>query len=665
MKISFSKFKTLGTKIVIMLVLFSIVPIIVSGIISYQTSKNILSKKLETTSKQTIGEVNRGINSYFQNMTNLVEVIARDSDIINSDKEEYEVHAKELLNNINLTDESIINVYVATEKGTFFVDPYVELPDGYDHKTKDWYKDALAKQKEIIITNPYVDTATGKMVVSITGAIVKDEVAIGVAGIDIDLTILSKSLSDISIGDTGYMYITDRDGILIAHNNSDLIGTDTVTTLSYWEEAKTNEHGFASYEYEGDKKFASYDTSEVTGWKVIAAMNYSELSKDTAVINNTIFTIVIVTIIAAIIISFLFSTPISRNIKALLTAFHSLAQGDLNTRVKIKSLDEFQLLGENFNTMAHDIKKVIRNVSEASNTVLETSITLSNMAEETNASISEVSRAAEEVARGATEQAQNSSDGAASVIELSEELESIQKSTDYMNTLSTNANDLTIQGLHQIESLAEKSDLTMQSTAKVSQLVFETSESMKQIDAISNTIDAITAQTNLLALNASIEAARAGESGKGFAVVANEIRKLAEQSKNSTVKIKAIVEDIDQKTSLSVEAMEITNNNVKEQVMLVNETQNIFRDIKEAVQNLSDKVAMIKNNISEINDKKENIVGQIENISAISEESASATEEVTASTEQINLTMNEITKHTVDLQLLSNQLQERINAFKF
>jgi methyl-accepting chemotaxis protein len=231
--------------------------------------------------------------------------------------------------------------------------------------------------------------------------------------------------------------------------------------------------------------------------------------------------------------------------------------------------------------------------------------------------------------------------------------------------MAINATDLTKQGLNRVEELKEKSDSTMSATSKVSELVYETSERMKQIDAISDTIDAITAQTNLLALNASIEAARAGESGKGFAVVAGEIRKLAEQSKASTVRIKSIVEDISNKTAQSVDAMRITNQNVIDQVDLVEGTQSLFNEIKDAVHILAEKVNEIKQNSEEIADQKNNIVLQIENISAISEESASATEEVTASTEQITVTMDEITQQTVELQNLSEQLKEKINSFKF
>lgn len=140
---------------------------------------------------------------------------------------------------------------------------------------------------------------------------------------------------------------------------------------------------------------------------------------------------------------------------------------------------------------------------------------------------------------------------------------------------------------------------------------------------------------------------------------------MAKQSKASTVEIKKIIEDINQKTQLSVEAMGITNKNVKEQVELVSQTQRLFNEIMDAVLVLSEKVSEIKISTGEIAVYKENVVHQIENISAVSEESASATEEVTASSEQISATMDEITQHALELHRLSEKLQERINSFTF
>lgn len=659
-----NKIISLRRKIVIMLLFISIIPTAFIGSTSYYTSRNILNRKLETTSQQTINEITRGLDNYFSSMSNLVDIFSNDSRVIGVDKKSNHAMVRELMNNINTTDDNIINLFVGTEKGVFLADPDVELPESYDHKASSWYKTSIESPDKIHISSPYTDTGSGNLVVSISGAVKNDGQIIGVAGLDLDLSSLSSSLSDIKVGAKGYLSIVDVNGVVISNPDSSLIGTDYFSSVSYWEQIRSREQGFTTYKDKGEDYFITYGTSE-TGWKSIAILTETELTEDTSVIAINASIVLLAIMIIAIIIAFVFSKPISSNVNNLLLSFRQFANGNLKTSATVNSNDEFKLLSDSFNEMASTISKLINNVSDSSITVLDTSIVLSNVSEETNASINEVARAVEEVAKGATEQAQNSVDGAESIADLSMELTLIQKATEIIDSLSKDANRFTLNGLDQVEALTQKSDLTMNSSDSVTKLVFETNESMKQIDDISDTISKITEQTNLLALNASIEAARAGETGRGFAVVADEIRKLAEQSKTSTAMIKVIVEEISNKTDLSVKAMNSTNQNVKEQLALVIKTREVFQDIMAAVQTLSEKVSEIKNNISGISDKKEHIVDQIENISAISEEAASATEEVTASTEQIAATMDDITTHASELKNLSELLQEQLNIFKF
>lgn len=659
-----SRLKTLKAKIIIMLILASLAPVLITGISSYMSARNILNNKLETTSSQTIQEITRGLENYLNAMSNMVYILAKDDNIINADDEQSLNLAKELILNMKESDESIVNAYVGTEQGLFYVHPMEGLPEGFDPRERDWYKDAIQNSNKVIITDPYVDTGSGSIVISMVRSVLDGTQTVGVAGIDIDLASLSRSYAEIKIGDSGYIFITDRNGNLISHPDTSLLGTDAIAELSLWTEIEGENQGFASYVYSEEDRFASYDTSELTGWKIVATMGYAELGNDISIIRNVLGISMFVIAVISIITALLFSRPISRNIKKLVESFEHLSKGDLTGILDIRSTDEFQLLRNHFNTMAGDISKLIGSIYEASDMVLDNSISLSNMTEECNASITEVTRAIEEVAIGASEQAKNSTEAAMNVSELAEKLDLIEDSTNIMGSLSKNANSLTVRGLTNVNALIDKSGATMKSTIEVSELVYETSESIKHINEISNTIDAITAQTGLLALNASIEAARAGESGKGFAVVAEEIRKLSDQSKASTIEIKNIIEDINEKTALSVEAMEATTENVKEQEELVMQTREAFREIADAVTSLSNKVTEIQSSTNEIIEKKDRIVDQIENISAISEETASATEEVTASSQEITATMDNISKSAVELQELSHQLQKRLNSFK-
>lgn len=656
--------KSLRAKIMIMLIAISMVAVFSTGMSTYLISNNLLQTKLEKTSGQMVQETTRELDSYIKSLSGIVRILAMDTDIKNADNEVNLNNAKELVGNVRANDESILTIYVGTEKGLFYTDPDAQLPEGFDHRARDWYKEAIASPEKTIVTEPYIDAATGTFVVSIVNAVTHHDEVVGVVGMDISLTQFAESLSRITIGNTGYIYVADKNGILITHKDESLIGTDTAARQTLWSEMSGQEEGFLSYTFEEEKKFSVYDTSELTGWKVVAAMDYAELTNDTSVLKNALWIIQIAAAVIAVIIALLFSNAIVKNTKLLVGEFGRLAQGDFTASVKIKSKDEFNTLGTNFNNMVEKISGLFKEINEAATTVLDTSVTLSNVAEETNASIGEVAKAVDEIAQGATEQAQNASEGAMSVVDLSESLDIILAYVNEMNNLSGDTKRLTMEGLESVKILIGNSGSTMESTNRVSELVSETKESVTQIDEISNVIDEITEQTNLLALNASIEAARAGEHGKGFAVVADEIRKLAEESKESTVKIKMIVREIDEKAVLSVEAMQKTSENVKEQTVLVEQTQNAFQEIIRAVTSLSEKISEVRNGTVKTGEKKEHIVTQIENISSISEETASATEEVTASTEQLAEAVDEIARSAGNLHSLSKELQEKLTIFK-
>ncbi len=660
------KLQSIRVKLIVILLLICLVPVAGMGITIYSQSKSILRDKLETTSRQTILEVNRGIDNYFIGMSKSVELLSNNINIVEAeDKEEYFKFAKILMTDVKNSDEDILNVFMGTEKGKFHIYPDVNTDANYDYKSRPWYKLAMENKGQLVITPPYKSTTTGENVVTVAKTIEKNNNVVGVIGLNVSLKNLSDGLSEIKVGNEGYMYVSDASGNLVAHPNKEIIGTDEAAKLSVWSDISSNKEGFTEYDFNGEKKFAVYTTSQLTGWKIVASLDEKELLKDTQNILNIIILTSGVIAIIAIAVSLIFSNSISKNINRLLTAFNKVKDGDLRVNVNIKSRDEFKNLGENFNGMVENISSLIKSVNQSSNTVLETSSNLSAIAEETSASISEVARAIADVSGGAIEQANSAQDGATAMIELSENLKLLNEATEAMGAVYENANHLSNRGLTMVDTLIEKSNDTRVSTNKVSELVIDMDESTEKINSVSDTISQITEQTNLLSLNASIEAARAGEAGRGFAVVAEEIRKLAEQSKGSTMEIKKIVDDIKTKTNIAVVAIKDTEKIVEEQDGVVDEAKAVFNDIMEGVQELISKVTEISEYIVVINKKKDNVVTQIENISSISQETAASSEEVTASTEEVTGISEELTGHANELQHMSEKLKEIINTFKF
>ncbi|WP_017212335.1 methyl-accepting chemotaxis protein [Clostridium beijerinckii] len=655
--------RSIRIRLILSLVLICVIPLIIVGVISYNQSKSILSKKLDITSEQTLSEVNSGLNNYFAGFTERITMLSNDYNLVNVDYGNNFDYIPNLLKNLKESNKDIFDTYYGSASGKFAIYPETNMPEGYDATKRSWYQEAIKAKGKPVITKPYKDAATGNTVVGITQAVVKDGQIVGVVGMDCTLSTLSDRIAEKKIGNSGVVFITDADGVMIAHADKSLIGEDTVTKLSYWNEVKSSKDGFITYDYHGIPKFGVYETNEITGWKLIAGLEESELSNDTRAILLTTAIITVIIAIIAIILSLILSKGLATNIQNLKEVFAKASEGDLSGVVEVKSKDELGQLANDYNSMIKNIGKLLESAKQTSNTVFETTANISSMAEETTASMAQVSFAVSEISQGAVSLAENSQETATGIEELSKKLDKIADTTEDMSDVSEETKSLSKQGINTVNVLINKNNETMEATTKVSDIVLSVNESVQMISSISNAITEITEQTNLLALNASIEAARAGEAGKGFAVVAEEIRKLAEESQNSTEQIKSIIGTIQSKAEIAVEAMDNNKQINSEQNEAVIRTESIFTDILLSITSLTEKVGEVKISIDDMQAQKQVFVTQIENSSAISEETASSTEEVTASAEEVSATMNGFSQQTEDLQHLAEKLKKEIDRF--
>lgn len=655
---------SIRSKLVISLVSMCIIPLIISMLFSYNQSKSILKNNLSVTSKQTLSEVNQGLINYFNGFTNVVTILSNNYDILNVDQNNNFDYVPGLLGNIKEANEDIVSAYYGTASGKITIYPSEEIPDDYDATKRPWYEQAIEAEGKVIITSTYTDAITGENIISIAKAVVNEGQTVGVVGVDCTLSTLADKIATKKIGDAGYVFITSLDGYVLAHPNKDLINTDIASKLSFWEEAKSTDSGFVEYDYDEKSKFGVYQTNELTGWKLFATLEDDELLKNTQYILTTNLMILVIMLVISLFTSMILSKGISFNIRRLKEVFAKASNGDLSTVIEFKSKDELGELGRDYNSMIKNISQLLESAKKTSNVVLSTASNISSMAEETNASMSQVALAVTEISQGANNLAENSQETAIGVGHLSEKLNDIEEFTKEMNNVSQDTKELSDQGINTVNILINKNNETMEASMKVSNIVSDMASSVKEISTISDAINSITEQTNLLSLNASIEAARAGEAGRGFSVVAEEIRKLAEQSKGSTQQIRLIIETIQSKAKIAVQAMDNTKKINLEQNQAVGKTEQIFTDILLSIRTLTEKVENVKKSIETMQVQKQIFISQVENTSAISEETASATEEVIASAEEVTSTMEQFTYQTVELQDLAEKLKIEIDKFK-
>ena len=665
MKLHKFKLNSIRSKIIISLLGICIIPLIILGYGANKQAKSILNEKLKTTSQQTLLEVNDGINNYFNGFRSMITMLSSNYNFMNSDKNEPYSYTAAMLKNVKESDKDIFSVYFATEDGKFEVYPNEKMPYGYNPKEKNWYKEALEGNHQVIITLPFQDAQTGKSVVAIAKAVERDGNIIGVCAMNVSLDTLLEKIGTKKIGNSGYIFISDIEGKnMIVHPNEDLIGTDNASKQSFWEEAKIQDKGFVTYEDNNTKMFGVYETNKATGWKLVASLDEKEVINDTNSILVTTEIISLIIFLISIVLSLLLSKGISQNINTLKEVFEKASEGDVTISIKPYTKDEFMDLAYSFNKMIKNISKLIEDVTKSSGIVLKTSLNLAGMSQEVTASIGEVARAIENVSQGATNQSQNVQNGVSEINDLSDRLDKISGNSYEMDKLSATTKELGTKGLSMVDILIEKSCKTRTSANEVSDIVQDMNKNTKIINTISETISQITEQTNLLALNASIESARAGEAGKGFAVVAEEIRKLADESKKSTEEIKLIIVNIQRKSDEAVKAIKATEEVVAEQELSVTSAQEIFFEIINSIGMMSDKVEEVKLSILDIDKSKRSVVTEIENISAISQETASASEEVTASTEEISAAMDKFTEHADELKLLIDKLNSELKRFR-
>ncbi|WP_353095090.1 methyl-accepting chemotaxis protein [Tissierella praeacuta] len=655
---------SIKTKLIILLLSLSVIPVILLGIFSYQTSFNILYNKLKVTSLQNIEQVQNSIDFSFGRFESIINMFVEDKlfkDIYFNRELTDEVF--ERLGYAQKSDPDILGAYIGLENKQTILYPETQLAPDYDPTNRDWYKAAVENRGELTYSDPYIDAFTGKNIITISKTIESDGEIIGAIAIDIALEDLSNILSAIKIGENGYLHVIDSKGVTVAHPDSGKLSGESAKEMPWWNNVSKEEMDFDVYTINDKKEYIGHITDNKRGWKILVNLSQEELLNDTNKIRltNGIMTATIAAV--AVIVALFVVRWINKNINKLLYGFEKASKGDLLFHININTGDEFEDLGRGFNNMIDTIRSLVTDIGESSNIILSTSDIMSNSANEASIAIDEISITIDQVAQGTVSQAEDISDGVEGVNKLAEEIENIEELASNMNTISLETNELSQDGLKRMNGLIEKTQEVNRTSKDMAIAIGEMNGVTAEIGVITDTINEISAQTNLLALNAAIEAARAGEAGRGFSVVADEIRKLAEQSGNATYKIQTLIEEIKEKSNLVGQTMNSTQMVVNEQTEFVNETKSIFNMIMESIDRLIEGIGEIKDSINQTNENKDNIVNRMLSISSIAEESSASTEEVSASAEEINATMTEFNETALQLKELAKELKDKLSIF--
>lgn len=334
-----------------------------------------------------------------------------------------------------------------------------------------------------------------------------------------------------------------------------------------------------------------------------------------------------------------------------------IADGDLTMRQLPEANDEIGQLGTSFNQMTKNLRSLLLNVKQTSETLLTSASELSAVFEQSSASSNEIGVAMTEIATGAINQASNLEETNRNLDLLTISIEKMNNQNQQIRDITAISEEATAKGKDIVMVLKKSNDESAEASEKISIGITNLYNQLKDISKITDTINNVSEQTNLLALNASIEAARAGEHGKGFAVVAEEVRKLAEESRISTQQIQQMIVGIEKEVKNTVSAMAMTTTLSSHLHEAVNDTEMEFNKISDTVQEIAAGMEHLNTEIHQVTEQSKAIIDAIQCISAISEQTAASSEEVTASIDEQIITIHTMTKLSKDL----NELSEKVN----
>ena len=176
------KINTIRTKLVASLVTICVIPLVITGVASYNRSKTILNDKLTLTSTQTLAEANIGLKDYFRGFSNTVAMTSSNPAIENVDADNNDAVILDIMKSVKDSVADILDIYYGTASGKFFIYPNAKMPDGYDATQRGWYKLAIENKGKVVITPAYEDIGTKSNVVGIAKTVEKDGKVVGVIG---------------------------------------------------------------------------------------------------------------------------------------------------------------------------------------------------------------------------------------------------------------------------------------------------------------------------------------------------------------------------------------------------------------------------------------------------------------------------------------------------
>jgi methyl-accepting chemotaxis protein len=518
-------------------------------------------------------------------------------------------HAPRFIENLQAAkqrNQAFTALFASTATGHYYNENGLDRTLSRENPKDKWFYGYIDSGAERLI-NIDIDGATGEVALFIDYRVEKDGQLVGVAGMGLRLTELSKLIHDFSFGEHGRVMLVRNDGLIQVHPQNEFSAKRQLTEQIGAEAAKavmSQGQGLRSsrFQRDGEDYLALGLPLRDLNWTLVAEVPEAEIYAQmrqavwlTSLIGGAV---ALVSLLLVVLLARGLVRPI-RQVTAALVQIGSGA-GDLSHRLDDSRQDELGDLARGFNRFLDSQRALIGDVLRTT--------------ERLHHSVEQVTQVVDDTAERSGRQQEMTEMVATAVHEMGLTVQDIAQNAGQAAQASQSARDEALQAREVVQRSVKGIEGMSGEIGKAAEAVEQLANEVASIDEVLGVIRSISEQTNLLALNAAIEAARAGEMGRGFAVVADEVRTLARRTQVSTDQVQQMIQRLKEGAGTAVASMQAGQAATGSGV--------------ESSQRTGSSLGAITD--------------QVEHISDMNHQVATATEEQSAVTEEINRTVQGI-----------------------
>lgn len=574
-----------------------------------------------------------------------------------------------LMNQIIDRDETFETVVFTGPDGIVEAHTTEENIGELDLGDRDYFKNGMSG--ETTISDVLTSNATGNRIVVVASPVTAPNGDItGVMSASVNFDALMERYAGNDEKNSAVPILVDNQNVIQLHPQEDLIGQPVgqADISSDWQALLAqNQEQASSTTIENGSEQLLVSTAPVqqAGYKIFFLTPMEEILAATNSLKWTVLTIIGVAALLIIGAAVLIAGRITKPIRLITDRVKQVADDDLTGEdIQLNQRDEIGQLAMHFNRMSTRLKELIGQFDMSSRLLQDSSEQLLSNSGKSSQAITEVNASLQQVASGSEQQSVSIKESAGAMEEVSKGVQEVAGSTTSISEHAASTTEKANGGLVTMSETLEKMRSIHTSVERSNEVNQTLSARSREIENILNVITAISEQTNLLALNAAIEAARAGEHGKGFAVVAEEVRKLAEQSRDSSSQIASIITTIQTEIQDSAVSMEQVTGEVQDGLQMTEQAKAAFQEISDYTNEVSVRLEGVAATSEQMAASSQEITASFDEISAISEHNAGTSQSVASASETQLQAVEEIDALAEALNMMAAELNTIVSHFQ-